>query len=43
MSERHKQLGLTDDDLFEMYTYMLLARKVDERIWLLNRAGKIPF
>src|SRR5690625_4030187 len=22
---------------------MLLARKIDERMWLLNRAGKIPF
>ncbi len=26
-----------------MYRYMLLARKIDERMWLLNRAGKIPF
>ena len=22
---------------------MLLARKIDERMWLLNRSGKIPF
>jgi len=27
----------------DMYRYMLLARKIDERMWLLNRAGKIPF
>ncbi|WP_268928857.1 thiamine pyrophosphate-dependent dehydrogenase E1 component subunit alpha [Microaerobacter geothermalis] len=26
-----------------MYYFMLLARKIDERMWLLNRAGKIPF
>ncbi|WP_205135906.1 thiamine pyrophosphate-dependent dehydrogenase E1 component subunit alpha [Virgibacillus halotolerans] len=26
-----------------MYKTMLLARKLDERMWLLNRAGKIPF
>ncbi|MDY0405630.1 thiamine pyrophosphate-dependent dehydrogenase E1 component subunit alpha [Virgibacillus sp. 179-BFC.A HS] len=26
-----------------MYETMLLARKIDERMWLLNRAGKIPF
>ncbi|WP_051322114.1 thiamine pyrophosphate-dependent dehydrogenase E1 component subunit alpha [Alicyclobacillus contaminans] len=26
-----------------MYRYMVLARTVDERMWLLNRAGKIPF
>ncbi|MEI3611768.1 thiamine pyrophosphate-dependent dehydrogenase E1 component subunit alpha [Pseudogracilibacillus sp. SO30301A] len=26
-----------------MYKKMKLARKIDERMWLLNRAGKIPF
>ena len=26
-----------------MYETMLLARRIDERMWLLNRAGKIPF
>ncbi|WP_229722200.1 thiamine pyrophosphate-dependent dehydrogenase E1 component subunit alpha [Priestia taiwanensis] len=26
-----------------MYETMLLSRKLDERMWLLNRAGKIPF
>ncbi|WP_307328195.1 thiamine pyrophosphate-dependent dehydrogenase E1 component subunit alpha [Evansella vedderi] len=26
-----------------MYETMLLARMIDERMWLLNRAGKIPF
>ncbi|MHB1629533.1 MAG: thiamine pyrophosphate-dependent dehydrogenase E1 component subunit alpha [Bacilli bacterium] len=26
-----------------MYRYMLMARALDERLWLLNRAGKIPF
>ncbi|WP_243386393.1 thiamine pyrophosphate-dependent dehydrogenase E1 component subunit alpha [Bacillus kexueae] len=40
---RHKALGLTDDKVLEMYETMLLARKVDERMWLLNRSGKIPF
>jgi len=29
--------------LLNMYKYMLLARKIDEKFWLLNRAGKIPF
>jgi 2-oxoisovalerate dehydrogenase E1 component alpha subunit len=44
MSElNHKELGLTDEQVHEMYRYMLLARKLDERQWLLNRAGKIPF
>lgn len=40
---RHRTLGLTDDRVIEMYKTMLLARKIDERMWLLNRAGKIPF
>src|SRR5699024_2494871 len=41
--KRHIQLGLSDDDVLNMYKTMLLARKLDERMWLLNRAGKIPF
>jgi 2-oxoisovalerate dehydrogenase E1 component alpha subunit len=36
-------LGLTDADLIEMYRYVALARAVDERMWILNRAGRIPF
>ncbi|MFG6118568.1 MULTISPECIES: thiamine pyrophosphate-dependent dehydrogenase E1 component subunit alpha [Thalassobacillus] len=40
---RHEKLGLTDEQVLDMYRTMLTARKVDERMWLLNRAGKIPF
>lgn len=40
---RHSELGLADDDVRNMFRYMLLARALDERMWLLNRAGKIPF
>ncbi len=40
---RHKSLGLNDDEVLDMFRTMLLARKIDERMWLLNRAGKIPF
>jgi 2-oxoisovalerate dehydrogenase E1 component alpha subunit len=36
-------LGLSRDDLLEMYRLMAIARAVDERMWILNRAGKIPF
>src|SRR5437762_6076839 len=36
-------LGLSDDDLIEMYRLVALARAVDERMWILNRAGRIPF
>src|SRR5690606_17181818 len=40
---RHSSLGLSDNDVLKMYKVMRLARKIDERMWLLNRAGKIPF
>ncbi|SFD52471.1 branched-chain alpha-keto acid dehydrogenase E1 component [Lentibacillus persicus] len=40
---RHESLGLTDEQALDIYKHMLLARKLDERMWLLNRAGKIPF
>ncbi len=40
---RHKQAGLSDEQVIEMYKLMMLARRVDERMWLLNRSGKIPF
>ena len=40
---RHEQLGLTDQTVLEMYEMMLMARRIDERMWLLNRSGKIPF
>ena len=36
----HIELGLTDEKVVDMYRYMLLARKLDERLLLLNRAGK---
>src|SRR5438067_594945 len=40
---KHEQLGLNKEQLKEMYYYMLLARSLDERMWLLNRQGKAPF
>jgi 2-oxoisovalerate dehydrogenase E1 component alpha subunit len=40
---KHREAGLSDQQVIEMYYYMLFARKIDERMWLLNRAGKIPF
>ncbi|WP_338470197.1 thiamine pyrophosphate-dependent dehydrogenase E1 component subunit alpha [Niallia sp. XMNu-256] len=43
VENRHHVLGLSDEQVIEMYETMLLARKIDERLWLLNRAGKIPF
>lgn len=43
VENRHKELGLSNAQVLEMYKTMLLARRIDERMWLLNRAGKIPF
>lgn len=39
----HTSLGISDADVLKMYETMLLARRIDERMWLLNRAGRIPF
>lgn len=40
---KHKQLGMSDATVVDMYKYMLLARKFDERNMLLQRAGKTNF
>jgi 2-oxoisovalerate dehydrogenase E1 component alpha subunit len=37
------EAGLDDDELLAMYRMVALARAVDERMWILNRAGRIPF
>lgn len=34
---------LTSEDLLQMYWFMLLSRRLDERAWVLHRQGKIPF
>ncbi len=34
---------LNPETLLEMYEWMLLARRLDERAWLLRRQGKITF
>ncbi|MBI2762700.1 MAG: thiamine pyrophosphate-dependent dehydrogenase E1 component subunit alpha [Chloroflexi bacterium] len=42
-SDLAASVGLTDADLIAMYRTVALARAVDERMWILNRAGRIPF
>jgi len=42
-SDLATSVGLTDADLVAMYHKIALARAVDERMWILNRAGRIPF
>ena len=43
MRLRHTELGLSNEQVLDMYRHMLLARGVDERMWLMQRAGKIAF
>ena len=34
---------LSSDQLLAMLESMVLSRKLDERMWVLNRQGKVPF
>ncbi|MFN2506524.1 MAG: thiamine pyrophosphate-dependent enzyme, partial [Acidimicrobiales bacterium] len=43
LHDRHTALGLSGEDLVGMHRLMLLARAVDQKIWNLQRVGKIPF
>ena len=40
---RHLDLGLSNEQAIDMYATMVTARKFDERMLLLQRAGKINF
>jgi 2-oxoisovalerate dehydrogenase E1 component alpha subunit len=40
---RHRTLGLSDQDVQEMYYHIALARALDDRMWVLQRAGKAMF
>lgn len=39
----HAHLGLGDEQVLEMFRTMLLARRLDERQWILNRQGTQKF
>jgi 2-oxoisovalerate dehydrogenase E1 component alpha subunit len=43
VSKLAASVGLSDQDLLDMYRLVAAARAVDERMWILNRAGRIPF
>ena len=42
-AQDHRALGLTDDQVVEMYRLMLMARRVDDRMWALQRQGRAAF
>lgn len=39
----YEELGLSEADLVEMYRTILLSRRLDERMWILQRQGKVAF
>jgi len=39
----HRDLGLTDDQVVEMFRLMLMARRIDDRMFALQRQGRAPF
>lgn len=43
LGDRHSEVGLSTDDLVAMYRLMMLTRKLDQKIWALNRMGKAAF
>lgn len=40
---RHRALGLGDEDMVRMYRTMLAARRMDDRMWALQRQGRAAF
>ena len=42
VSPKHRALGLTDEETLDFYAKMVLVRTLDERLWALNRQGKVP-
>lgn len=42
-ARNHLDYGLTDDDVLEIHRLMVLARRLDDRMWALNRQGRVPF
>ncbi len=43
LHDRHTPLGLSGDGLVDMWRTILLTRRLDQKIWALNRMGKAPF
>jgi 2-oxoisovalerate dehydrogenase E1 component len=43
LQDRHTALGLSGDEVVAMWRTILLTRRLDQKIWALNRMGKAPF
>jgi 2-oxoisovalerate dehydrogenase E1 component alpha subunit len=42
-SSRHLEVGLKDEQVLNMYWDILLARRLDERMWILHRQHEVAF
>lgn len=42
-TSKHTALGLTKENLLEIYYWLVLTRTLDDKMWAMNRQGKIPF
>ena len=42
LPSRHVDLGLTHQEVLDVYRKMVLIRTIDDRVWTLNRQGKVP-
>lgn len=40
---RHRALGVTDEQALQMYWYIVLSRRLDERMWILHRQHEVAF
>src|SRR5688500_20408604 len=43
LQDRHTPLGLSGDDVVALWRTILITRRLDQKIWALNRMGKAPF
>jgi 2-oxoisovalerate dehydrogenase E1 component len=43
LQDRHTPLGLSGEEVVAMWRTILLTRRLDQKIWALNRMGKAPF
>ena len=43
IKDSHVELGLSDEQVLDIYRKILLTRIVDDRTWALNRQGRAPF
>lgn len=43
MTEHHRDLGMDDDKILAIYRDIVMTRRIDERMFALNRQGRVPF